>query len=112
VAFVMPKVAAEVGVLALAFGDPAASLVGQRWGTRKLWHDKSFAGTAAFVVAVLASTTVVLAMSAPELSVASRLMIAVMVAVAGAWAELFSERLDDNFTIPIMCSGVAALCFL
>ncbi len=36
------KPAAQIAVLVLAFGDPVATLVGKRWGTRKIWHEKSY----------------------------------------------------------------------
>jgi len=108
-AVAMPKTAAEVGLVALALGDPAASLVGRRWGARKLWRDKSFAGTAAFVAVTLSATAALLSLVAPGLPIASRLFLPALVATVGAAAELFSEGLDDNFTIPVLCAGVAAL---
>ncbi len=111
-AVVMPKPATEVGLLALAFGDPAASLVGRQWGTRKLWRDKSYAGTGAFLVAVLVVTGTFLALTAPELSIPTRIFLPFLVAGVGAFAELFSDRVDDNFSIPVLCAGVVALWYL
>jgi dolichol kinase len=112
VAAVMPKPAAEVGILALAFGDPAASLIGRKWGSRKLWRDKSIVGTAAFVVFSFLATAVFLFLAVPGLSLASRLLLPAAVAGAGAVAELASERLDDNLTIPVLCASIAALWFV
>ncbi|MBW1989760.1 MAG: hypothetical protein JRI97_09450, partial [Deltaproteobacteria bacterium] len=47
----------------------------------------------------------------PELSPAHTLSLCAVVSAAGAAAELFSQRLDDNFTIPVIAGGVAAFWF-
>jgi dolichol kinase len=109
VVLVMPKVAAQVGVLALAFGDPAASLAGRKWGRRKLRGDKSLVGTLAFVAAAFLSVTGFLLLFAPEVGLWARLGMAATVAIVGAGVEVVGDRLDDNFTIPVVSSAVAAL---
>lgn len=107
----LPQHAIEMGVLAMAFGDPAAALAGKRWGTRKLYREKSLVGSLTFF-AVAAAVLLGLALVAiPSLSVPRALLIAGVVGLVGALTELFSEPLDDNFTIPLAC-GVTAMLLL
>jgi len=108
-AFWYPKLAIQLGALALAFGDPAASLVGKRWGRLKLLGEKSLVGTLGFFGAALVVTASFLALVAPGLGVLSILGICTVVALVGAVTELLSSRLDDNFTIPLVAGGIAYL---
>ena len=104
-----PKLAAEIGVLVLAFGDPAASIIGRKWGELKLYRRKSVLGTLAFVVAAtLLTIGLALAKSAP-LPPLNLVGMALTVAVAAAAAELFSDVVDDNATVPITAACVATL---
>jgi dolichol kinase len=82
------------GVLVLALADPAASYVGQRWGSRPLLGG-TLLGSAAFVLVAMA----VLAARHP-------LPIALVASVAVTVAERLSWPLDDNLTIPIACAAV------
>jgi dolichol kinase len=82
------------GVLVLALADPAASYVGQRWGSRPLLAG-TLLGSAAFFLVALA----VLAARHP-------LPVALVASVAVALAERLSWPLDDNLTIPIVGAAV------
>jgi dolichol kinase len=104
-----PKLAAQVGVLVLAFGDPVATLVGKAWGRRKLWKEKSFIGSGAFVLASFVVTSAFLFLVPNGLAVGSRIALALSVSLGGAVAELFSDRVDDNLTIPILCAEITCL---
>ena len=100
---------AQVAVIALAVGDPAASIVGKRWGRWKLYKDRSVIGTSAFI-----GTTVIVAtlfmVFVKGLAPTTALQIALIAGIAGAAIELTStDRLDDNLLIPI---GVAAVLTL
>jgi dolichol kinase len=108
-AFFLPRLAIQLGALALAFGDPAASLVGKRWGRLKLLGEKSLAGSLGFMVAALVATATFLSLVAPGLGVLGILGISAAVAFAGAVTELVSSWLDDNFTIPLVAGGMAYL---
>jgi dolichol kinase len=108
---VTPKTALCMGLLVLAFGDPVASLAGRRWGRKKLWQEKSVAGTLAFFVAALVICLVYLGFAEPEMALLKMALAAVIVSAAGAATELFSQRINDNFTIPVVAAGVASFWF-
>jgi len=95
----------------LAFGDPAATLAGKAWGRRKIWREKSFVGSAAFLLASLTATLAFLFLVPNGLTAGSRIALALSVSLAGAAAELASDRVDDNLTVPILCAEVATLWF-
>ena len=107
----LPREAAEAGVLVLAFGDPAAALIGSRYGKVKLYRQKSIAGTSAFVVFAFAACVGFFALTGTLASVGVGTMLALCAtaAVAGAIAELFADKLDDNFAVPVLAAEVAAL---
>ena len=106
---VLPQRGIEIGTLALGFGDPAAQIVGKRFGRRKVVGQKSWAGALAFVVAATAASLVLLGLAGAGGGLPEQLGVAAAVGVAGALAELFSGPLDDNFTIPLAAGAVAAL---
>ncbi|MBM4395797.1 MAG: hypothetical protein FJ087_08915 [Deltaproteobacteria bacterium] len=109
IALLLPKAAAEVGVVALAFGDPAAALVGSRFGRIRIRGEKSLEGTLAFVLASFGATVLLLALTGAVPGVLALLGLAGSVAIVGAAAELFGDRLDDNFAIPVVAGLVASL---
>jgi len=106
-------VACSIAVLVLGVGDPAAAFVGRRWGSIKLVHGRSLQGSLTFaVVATLVAAAAVFVVF-PELGAAKTWAFAGAGAVAGALAELFSARLDDNLTIPVAAgAAVFALSLL
>jgi dolichol kinase len=102
-----PKLAVEAAILLLGIGDPVASIFGQRFGKKKLFRDKSYAGTIAFFVAGFVSTTPLLLLSGVSLGYG--LLSAVIISLVGAVTELLSSRIDDNFSIPLASAAVGAL---
>ncbi|MBM4370862.1 MAG: hypothetical protein FJ098_04365 [Deltaproteobacteria bacterium] len=104
-----PMRAAELGVLILALADPAATLAGKRWGRRRLWRDKSVVGAAAFFATAFVLTFGFAALVTGFPGGLARPLFALVIATAGTLAEVFTERLDDNFTIPVLCAGLATL---
>lgn len=109
VSLVTPKPAAQIGVLVLAFGDPAATLVGRRWGSLKLHRRKSVVGSLAFVAAAAAVSVWVGLAQAQPLPGLSLAGMAASVALAGAVVELFSDAVDDNLTVPVAAACMATL---
>jgi phytol kinase len=90
------------GIAVLAFGDPAAALVGARWGQRRYtrWaHGRSVEGSLAFLIAGgLAAAFVAAACPGGP----SPVRAGVGCGVAGAIAEALSPPGVDNLTIPLL----------
>ena len=102
------KTAVLIGVLVVAFGDPAATVVGRRWGRTKLWRRKSMQGTAAFLVVATAFVLTYL-LVCRDFGLGASLLLATATAGVGAIAEVFSDDwLDDNFTVPMAAGLMAA----
>ena len=105
------KPVAQLAVFVLAFGDPIATLVGKRWGKRKIWREKSWIGTFAFMLVTFTASFVFLCLDAGNLALPGKFSLALTLAVTGAATEVFSSRVDDNFTIPILCALIASLWY-
>lgn len=99
----------EAGCLVLAFGDPFASYLGRRFGRRKIFRDKSWVGALAFSVAAFLAVVVFQLVAYPEWPWSQRVLIAAIAALAGAVAEVFTFRLDDNFTVPLTAAIAVTL---
>jgi dolichol kinase len=95
---------ATAAVLFLAFGDVAATLVGERWGRTK-FRGKSAEGTAAFVVAGL------IAGAAPHLfGIGVAIPILAAGVVTAAVVEVMMPLgLNDNLSIPLSAAAVMTL---
>ncbi len=100
--FYSPPVA-TAAICFLAFGDVAATAVGERYGRTKI-GDKSLEGTTAFIVAALLSGLLLTAIGV-------KLMTAVMVlgALAAAGVELLPLPVNDNLVIPLVAGGIMEL---
>ncbi len=94
---------ATAAICFLAFGDVAATTIGERYGKTKI-GGKSLEGTAAFIVA---SLLVGFLLPVVGLKLASWVM--VLGALAAACIELLPISLNDNLIIPIMSGAVMAL---
>jgi dolichol kinase len=95
--------AASAAVCFLAFGDVAATTVGQRFGKTKI-GGKSVEGTAAFVAAAL--------LPAFFLSLAGTGMppwVMISGALVAAGVELMPLPVNDNFTIPVLAGAAMEL---
>jgi len=103
--------AASIAVLVLAFGDPAASMIGHRWGRTRLHNDKSLAGSLAFFVTAALVLSLYLLFLVPSATLLWGLGLVGTVSLVGTLTELFSGKLDDNFSIPVVCALVAMAWF-
>ncbi|PID38717.1 MAG: hypothetical protein CSA65_02610 [Proteobacteria bacterium] len=106
-----PHPAVCLALLVLAFGDPAASFIGARWGKVRLVNDKSLLGSAVFFATASIASLVYLALAVAPMGPLRMIAIATSVSAVGTVVELFSDRLDDNFTIPVTCAATAMLWF-
>jgi dolichol kinase len=91
---------AAAAICFLAFGDVAATTIGERYGRTKI-GDKSLEGSAAFVVAALAAG-IVLSFFGP----APAPWVLVLGALAAAGVELLPLRVNDNLMIPLLAGAV------
>ncbi len=103
------QTACVCAVITLGFGDPAAALVGRRFGRHKLVNNRSLEGTITFAVVSMLILFAVFSTLHASLGWTNIIAVSIASAVAGAIAELFSRRLDDNFTIPLVSGLVAWL---
>ena len=99
----------SVAVVVLGFSDPAAALVGRRYGKVPLIHGRSLEGTATFLVVALVVASLTLRVFYPSLTHGGGFVLAFGAALAAALAELFSRRVDDNLTIPLAAGAGMAL---
>ncbi len=88
-----------VAVAILTFADPAAALIGRRWGRTKLVHGRSLEGSTTFLAVGTLAATVVGAFGGLGLGAAA--VVGVCAAFVACLAELFSHRIDDNLTVPV-----------
>ncbi|HXY54411.1 MAG TPA: hypothetical protein VEM40_07055 [Nitrospirota bacterium] len=97
-----PEVA-TAAICFLAFGDVAATMVGERYGRTKIGQ-KSLEGAVAFIAAALLSGMILSAIGV-------RIMTGVMVlgALAAAGVELLPLPVNDNLAIPLVAGGIMEL---
>ena len=100
---------AVVGVSVLGFADPIAGLVGRRFGRTKLLHGRTLEGSLAFFVAGTCAAFALSWLVPNHPSAGVMLLTAAAASLAGAAAELFSRRVDDNLSIPLSAAAAAAL---
>ena len=101
--------ASLLGLVALGVGDPAAAVIGRRWGRTRLANGRSLEGFAAFTAASFVVGLGLLSLVRPELALTTRAAAALVASGAGAVAELLSRRVDDNLSIPVTATVVATL---
>lgn len=94
--------AAAVAILGV--GDPAAAVIGRRFGSVSLVGGRSLEGTLAFVAFGALAAWGALSLWHPGTASLGLVLAATLPA---ALAELFSKRVDDNFTIPVAAAAGA-----
>jgi len=95
---------ATAAICFLAFGDVAATAVGERYGRTKISGEKSLEGTLAFV-AVAATVGFLLPLTGIHLMYG----IILPGAIAAAGVELVPLPVNDNLVIPLVSGGVMEL---
>ena len=118
--FALP--ACTVAVMVLGLGDPAAAIIGRRFGRTRLRGRRTLEGALAFVAFAASAAAAALASFHPELSVGAVSAMALGGALPAAIAELFAGdyvlagrrfHLDDNFAIPLTAAlGASAAAAL
>lgn len=101
-----------IAVAVLGFADPMAGLLGRRWGRIRLVNNRSLEGTLTFVVVGTLAARAAMSLVGTTIDGGSLWIVALASAIAGALAELFSRRVDDNFSIPTVVAGTAMAMLL
>ncbi|MBE0642778.1 MAG: dolichol kinase [Bacteroidetes bacterium] len=105
---VFPKLITITAFTILIISDTTAALVGRRFGTKK-FNDKTLAGSSAFVI----SAAIVILFTPKVQHLFVEYLVAIVAAVVGALAEVFSfDIIDDNFAIPIAIGAALWLMYL
>lgn len=91
----------------LALGDGVAGVAGPAFdGPALPWNrQKTWAGSAAFVLAGTAGAYLLTRWVNPQLAGVKALMICILTALTGAAVESLPIALDDNLTVPLVCGG-------
>ena len=97
-----PEVATSA-ICFLAFGDVAATMVGERYGRSKIGQ-KSLEGTVAFITAAMLSGMI---LSAIGVQLTTGVM--VLGALVAAGVELLALPVNDNLAIPLVAGGIMEL---
>lgn len=108
-ALTMSPLACSVGLMVLGLGDPAAGLIGRRFGRTRLASGRSVEGSLAFIVAGALGAAAMLAIYYPSLSIPVTLAVALAAATPAAIVELLVSKIDDNFSIPVVAGAGASL---
>ena len=106
----MPKHAIVAGTLMLGVGDPVASIVGKKWGKRKIAGGKSLEGTLGFFLSSALTLFILFSLVTPHITLGTRILISAVIALGGALTELFTGRIEDNFSIPLAGGFFATIC--
>ncbi len=102
-------VASAVALAALGFGDPAAAIIGRRFGRTRLMNGRTLEGCLAFAGVGAVASIAVLGVVEPQLTLGQTVLVSVLGASAGSLAELVSLRIDDNLTIPVAAGTTVAI---
>jgi dolichol kinase len=94
---------ASAAICFLAFGDVAATAIGERFGKTKI-GDKSLEGTFAFMVAAAVSGVL---LSLMGVTLPAWVMVLGVLVAAGV--ELLTLPINDNLLIPLVAGGVMEL---
>ncbi len=108
-ALTSPPMVCALAVTILALGDPAAAIIGRRWGRISLINGRSLEGSMTFFIVAAGASWLLMATLHGDLGAAARLAIALSAAGLAALAELVSKRVDDNFSVPLSAALGAGL---
>ncbi|MCK5124962.1 MAG: phosphatidate cytidylyltransferase [candidate division Zixibacteria bacterium] len=95
-----PKPIAVAALVFIIIGDTAAALIGRRFGRHKIIGKKSFEGSGACLLSLAIVSFFIPGLPTP---------IGLAGALVATLAELFTGKIDDNFTVPISSGFVMLL---
>jgi dolichol kinase len=91
----------SISVIVLGFADPAAGIIGRRYGKIKLAGGRSLEGSLTFVFIGALSTFFLLNKFYNSLGIYNITIISISAGLFGAIGELLGGIIDDNITIPL-----------
>jgi dolichol kinase len=91
----------SISVIVLGFADPAAGIIGRRYGKIKLAGGRSLEGSLTFVFIGALSTFFLLNKFYNSLGIYNISIISISAGLFGAIGELLGGIIDDNITIPL-----------
>ena len=97
-----PSTIPYVSLVCITFGDFFSKVIGIRFGTVKLYKSRTLQGTLGFLGGSLMFNTLASALFAIPI------FYVVVGSAVAAITELFSETIDDNFSVSIVTGGVLA----
>ncbi len=103
-----PKYIAILSLTFLAISDVAAAFVGERYGRIKIFNNKTLEGSAAFFLTALLIGIVF--MQLPLMRTEGlNLQLILWGSLTATLVELFSYKVDDNLSIPVIASLVMTI---
>lgn len=102
---------ATIGVMVLGLADPAAALVGRRFGRTPLVGNRSLEGSLSFFVVGVLITCALMFWLNPLGQWWQNLAVGAFAGFSGAIGELMGSYPDDNMTIPLASAAGAWLAF-
>lgn len=94
------KFVVAAGNSVAVIADTFAALIGKKFGKRKIYKNKSFVGSVSFFLSAFVTIYIF-----PQANFAA----ASCGAFAGTFTEIFSNKISDDFSIPIVVSTVLFL---
>ncbi len=92
--------AATLGMVVIILGDTAAALVGRRWGRHPSIDNRTVEGSLAFLAA-----SAIAGVITPGIPI----VVGLMAAPLATLVEMFSRRVDDNLSVPLIVGLYAHL---
>lgn len=108
-ALMYSPVLGAIGVSVLGAADPAAAMVGRKYGKTQLPGNRTLEGSATFFGVSMLMVLFVLTFLYPIGGLVTTLMVALGTSLAGTIGELFGNSPDDNLTVPLFSAGGAYL---
>lgn len=90
---------ALTSILMMALGDSVATLIGIKFGKNKLVKNSSIQGTSAGLIMNIIVSYLIL----------GNWKLSIPMAIAATLVEIFSQKIDDNLTIPVIAGLVGQL---
>lgn len=96
-----------IAVAVLGFADPAAALIGRKYGRIRLPGNRTLEGSLTFFFVGTLASALALSLMHPLASLNATLMVSAAAAACGAVGELAGSYPDDNLTIPLSSAAGA-----